>query len=576
MDSILQKLAKRKIFRTMVIYLGSSWVIIEASDRFIERYQWPTFIGDSILTFLIFGLLSALIYMWKHGGVRVIKLNAGEVIFHSLNLGIAGMVIFFLIKEGDRSDVIGNSINNNNLNEKSIAVLALDNLSGDPEQEYFVAGMHDALITELSKISALLVKSRTSTLQFRDSNMSISEIAQKLGVYNIIEGSVFKAGDSVRIQVQLIEVFPVERHLWANSYDRKIQNVLAMHGEVTREIARQIEVKLTPQEEALIDTTRKVNSEAYEAYLKGNFYLNKATKHDLETSLQYFELAKEIDPDYALAYTGIALVWGFRMQMGYASFNEASPKAKSAAWKAMKLDSTHADIHYMLAVSSAWGEWNWDEAVKEFKQAISLNPNHAEARAYYSHILYTLGHPEEARKQIVLAMKLDPFNSLLKNLYGMDLVYEHLYDSAIHVLHMVLNISPNDPIALSTLRTVYHQKQMYGKALEMWKTSYSSRGDSLAVKTLDQGYVEGGYHVALQRLAEYLIERSQVTHVTPWQIGTLYTRGGMKDLALDWLEKAYLTHDPNMPYIRIDPIFDYMHDDPRFLELLKKMNLDKY
>jgi tetratricopeptide (TPR) repeat protein len=241
----------------------------------------------------------------------------------------------------------------------------------------------------------------------------------------------------------------------------------------------------------------------------------------------------------------------------------------------LELDDTLAEGHYTLAGIQSWMDWNWASGEAEYRRAIELNPNYADPRAYYSHLLMILKRPEEAMDEIKQALALDPLNSLFEAIYAMDLMYARRYDEAIALLRKTLEGSPHDLVALSTLRSAYHMKKMYPEALEIWKKSYAERNDLKAEEALARGFVEAGYQGALRRVAETLIARSRTSYVTPWQIGTLYTRAGMPKEALEWLEKAYRAHDPNMPYISVDPIFDGLRSAPGFQDLLRRMNLPR-
>jgi TolB-like protein/Tfp pilus assembly protein PilF/predicted Ser/Thr protein kinase len=455
----------------------------------------------------------------------------------------------------------------------SIAVLPFENLSGDPQQEYFSDGMHEALITDLGQLTGLKrVIARSSIMRFKGSKTPLRKIAQELKVNALITGAVRRSGDRVRITAQLIDP-ATEAQIWARSYERDLTDVLSLQTEIVSAITREVKVKLTPQEETRLASAPKVNPQAYEAYLKGRFHLYRMTRTDLDSALQYFELALDKEPNYALAYAGIAYVWSGRQQQGLAPASETTPRVAAAAAKALELDSTLAEVHYMLAAIRTWVYWDWEGAETEFRRAIDLNPNHTEARAYYSHLLNILGRPKEAMAQIERVRELDPFNSLIQALYGMDLMYARRYDEAIALLRDTLKTSPNDLVALSTLRSAYHMKHMYTEALEVWKASYAARGDHEAEEALALGFKEEGYQGALRRMAETLVARSQTAYVSPWQIGTLYTRAGKNDKALEWLEKAYQARDQNMPYLGVDPIFDTLRDDPRYQGLLRRMNL---
>jgi serine/threonine protein kinase len=454
----------------------------------------------------------------------------------------------------------------------SIVLLPLENISRDTEQDWFTEGMTDALITDLARINGLGIISRSSAMKYKNSDKSSTEIADELGVSYIIEGSVVKTEDLVKISIRLIDAASDE-YMWAQGYERDFKDILSLQGDMARAIARQIEVNLTPGEETYLTKKRTVNPEAYKAYLRGNFYLYKLTPQGMETALKYFKRAAELDPDNALPHVGIALANCLPAQMGDLPMHEAYANAKPAVARALELDDTLPEVHYMKGIFAGWYEWDWDLAVSSLEEAIRLNPNMAVARAYYSHVLFILNHPEEAWQQMTHALELDPFNPLFRGLYAMDLNYMHLYDNAIREMRKVLVNSPQDPIALSALRTIYHQKKMYEEALDIWRRSFKARKDYLSLAALDSGYTEGGYSMALQRVAESKIRESKVKFITPWQIATLYTRASMPEEALDWLEKALIARDPNMPYLSVDPIFDYMRDNPRFKVLISKVGL---
>jgi serine/threonine-protein kinase len=454
---------------------------------------------------------------------------------------------------------------------RRLGVLPFADLTNAPEQEYFAQGMHDALISELAQAGVPVI-ARTSVMRYQHTTKPAREIAGELNVDAVVEASVSRSGDSVYIRAQLVDG-GTEQTVWAGSYGSDLRNVPDLHRRMTRAIVGQIRVALTPQAEFRLKTAAPVNPEAYEAYLKGLFHWKRATLQDLETAEQYFEFALKKDPNYALAHAGIALVWVGRQQNGFVAASTAGPLAKTAAVRALALDSTLAEVHSTLAGVLCWTDWNWPAAETSFRQAIRLNPNDPQARAYYSHLLHILGRAEEAMAQIDSAMKLDPLNPLYRSIYAMDLMYSRRFDDAIALLRATLKTEPHNPVALATLRSAYHQKAMYPEALDIWKASFAARGDREAEDALARGHAESGYSGALTRVAEMLVQRSRTSHVTPWQIGTLYTRAGKEDQALDWLEKAFQARDPNIPYLSVDPIFDDLRDNPRFQSLLRRLNL---
>jgi TolB-like protein/Tfp pilus assembly protein PilF/predicted Ser/Thr protein kinase len=455
----------------------------------------------------------------------------------------------------------------------SLAVLPLENLTGDSQQDYFSEGMHEALITALARVGGLKrVIARSSVLRFKGSEIPLSKVAQELRVEGLVTGAVLRSGNRVRVTAQLVDP-ETEAQVWARSFEGELSDVLALQNEIVSAIVREIRVQLTPQEKTRLADARQVNPEAYDACLRGRFNWYKLTRPGLEAALKDFEVALQKDPEYAPAYAGIATVWQGYMQQGFVPATEATSKLKAAALKALELDSTLAEIHFTLATISTWTDWDWLGAERAFRRAIELNPKYPDPRIYYSHFLQIMKRPQEAMVQADRAVELDPLNPLFQGLYAMDLLYARRYDDAVALLLRTLKASPNDAIALSTLRSVYHMKKTYPEAIDIWRASYAAKGDREAGDALDLGFKGGGYQGALRSVAETFVARLKTAYVTPWQIATLYTRAGDRDEALAWLEKAYETRDANMPYLNVDPIFDDLRSDPRFQDLLRRMKL---
>ncbi len=455
---------------------------------------------------------------------------------------------------------------------RSLVVLPVENRTGNPDVDFYTDGIHDDIVNEIGKISALRIPSTRTALKYRESRLSIPEIARELGVEGVVEASLFHIGDSVRIRINLIAAVPEERRIWSKEFIRDMPHILSLYGDVANSIARELKIQLTADQVFRFASNKEVIPQAYEAYIKGMSYWHKLTKNDLDQALRYFELAVEIDPGYAPAYAGVAMVWGGRMQQGILPAKEVASTLDSIMSKALELDSTLIEVHYMVALMYTWWNWDWQRADKAFKKAIALNPNHAGVRAYYSHYLNIIGKPNEAMSQIEKALKLDPFNPLFQALYGMDLNYARKFDDVIALLNKTQADSPNDPVALSALRAAYHNKKEFNMAYKTFVRSYEAKHDQEGVSALEAGYAAGGYTHSLISLAELLKKRSAEHYVTPFQIATLYTRAGKKEEAVQYLSLAYDDHDPNMPYINIDPIFDDLRTNPGFQELITKMN----
>ena len=376
-----------------------------------------------------------------------------------------------------------------------------------------------------------------------------------------------------RIAVQLIDA-GTDAHLWSEIYNgdlTDLSRIFVIQSEVAQSVARELKAVISPAEKQLIEKIPTKSTEAYDAWLKGMFFWKKLNPNDLETAMKYFELAKEKDPEYAPAYAGIGFVWGGLMQMGHISPVEAGPKVMEALTKAIELDSTNAEVIYPQACTNTWMLWDWESGESAFKKALELNPNHAEAHAYYSHLLNIIGRPEEAMKQIQLALKLDPLNALIKSLYSIDLLFVRRYEDAITASREALKIDPTAPVALAGLVYSLHLTGKYNEALEIWKFLYSNIYKN-NVHAFDQGYKKEGYTGALIFEADTLAAQYKTIYANPTDIANLYVLAGKKELALNWLEQAFEIHDLNMPYL-LWPLYDDIRNETRFRDLCNKMNL---
>ena len=454
---------------------------------------------------------------------------------------------------------------------ESIAVLPFENLTGDEGKEYFVDAATDEVIGQLSKIGAWRVISRTSVMHYKGVDKPLAEIARELNVDAVVEGTVYQTGESVRIGVKLIDVLPEEQNLWAETYDRSMTDVRIMYGEIASTIADKTQVNLTADELTRLTSASQVNPESYDACLKGWSQNNKATPEGIKIGLQYFELALEIDPNNALAHVGIADVWIFRYQLGRVPRQEAIPLITTPIEKALEIDNTLAYAHAALAAYRCWTEWDWENAEKEFQQALRLNPNLAAAHQGYSHLLCIMGRTDEALPHIELALKLNPFEPMTHQFYGMVLEYYRRYDDAIAAYRTAQEIWPK--LALGKLADALVAKGMYDEAHAIYRKRYAD--DAEITAALEDGFEKAGDKGAHRALADLWAERYGKPGKSRGakSISKHYLLAGDYDLAIGWLEKAYEMHSPSMPYIGVDPKLDPLRSNPRFQELLRKMNL---
>jgi TolB-like protein len=456
--------------------------------------------------------------------------------------------------------------------EKSVAILPFKNDSKDEENTYFINGLMEEILNNLQKIKDLRVISRTSVEQYRNQTKPIPEIAKELGVNYIVEGSGQKYENTLRLRVQLIKAGK-ERHLWGKSYQQDLPEVSAyfdIQSQIALEIATELNATITPQEKQLIEKLPTNNSEAYDAYLKGQFYSHKITPNDMDIAMQYFELAKKLDPEFALAYVGIGSVWLGRQVIGAAVPEEAGPKVLTSFMKALELDSTIAEVHYTLAIMNTFGAWDWKSAESEYKKSIAINPNYADTRALYSHLLNFLGRPNEAMEQIELALKLDPQNPSILVTYSHDLLFVHKYDDAVTVSRELFDKNPTMFVALDPLFQALHLTGRYEEAFEVMKNCYTNMYKDFD-HVFDQ-YDKLGYEGTLSLEGDTLLSQSRTKYIVPLDIAYFYIFAGNKGKALECLEQAYELHDPNLPYIT-RPTYESLRDEPRFQDLLRKLNL---
>ncbi|MGB5462673.1 MAG: hypothetical protein WBM92_04845 [Aureibaculum sp.] len=581
---LFSELKRRKVYGVAISYGITAWVLAQIAGLVTSSFEAPPWVMKMIIIALIIGLPIAVILAWVYDmtpqGIIKTKPEALEnnqtqkskkSIIWSLFLSAIIIISFVTIGSWWALNIYKST---DAKATKSLAILPLRDFTQDDSRDYLADGLHSNLITQVSKISSLRTIPPRSTLQYKNSEKAISEIAKELGVDVIMETDIMKFGDTVQLNIKLIQAFPKERTIWGHLFEKPMSDIYALYNDVSQQIAKELGISLTEQEKSVLSTARKVDPEAYLAYIKGVSSWSKATRKDIDQSLKYFQLAMQIDPEYAAAYAGVGLVWIGRMQHGFYPGIEIIPKLDSLMSKALELDNSLSEVHYSIALYNTWVKWDWERAGVAFKRTIELNPNYADVRAFYSHYLYIIGKPDQALEQINKALELDPVSPLIQAIYGMALNFSRNFEEVIELLNKTLRNTPNDPIALGALRSAYHNNKEFDKAYEIFIRSYEVINDAEAVLFLRKGYANGGYPGALNSLAKLLIDRSSsaTTYVTPWRIGTLYTRAGNNDLAINYLYAAYNEHDSNMPYINIDPIFDDLKNYPEFRNLIAKMN----
>ena len=457
---------------------------------------------------------------------------------------------------------------------RSLAVLPLENLSRDPDQEYFADGMTDAVITDLAKIGALRVISRPSVMRYKRTQRSVPEIAKDLNVDAIVEGSIERSGDRVRITAQLIRA-ATEQHLWAEAYDRDLHDVLRVQEEIARSIAQEVQVQLTPQETALLTKGRPVDPDAYELYLKGRYFWNKRTQESTDRAINLFHQAIGKDAGYASAYSGLAdcyILSGISFDVGTLSPAQAFPLAKAAAERAIRLDDTLAEGHNSLAYARLLYDWDWPGSEAEFKRALALNPGYANAHHWYAHLLMASGRGEEALAESKRALNLDQLNPAMNVHLGWHYIYARRYDLALAQLRKALELDPSHSLGNWYLGWVYEQQGKYADALQaMHRAQDHLKGNTALVADIGHVYAISGDKPAALRVLEQLNESSRRTYVSPFEVALIYVALGKKNEALQWLEKAYTDRSDLLIYLNVDPRLDSIRSEPRFIDLARRV-----
>jgi len=453
----------------------------------------------------------------------------------------------------------------------SLAVLPMENVSRDPEQEYFVDGMTEALISDLAKIGGLKVISRTSVMRYKATTKSLPEIARELNVDAVVEGSVLRVGDRVRITAQLIHA-ATDQHLWAESYDRDLRDVLRLHSEVARTIAQEIKVTLTPQEQARMVEARPVNPEAHEAYLKGRFYWNKRTPDGLKKAVDYFEQAVSLDPAWPLGYAGLGDAYVVMPSNLGISPSEAMSKARAAAAKALELDESLAEAHATMALIAAEYEWDWATADREYQRALGLSPNYATGHQWYARLLMFTGRHDEAIREITKTQKLDPLSLIISLNVGIVHRFTGDFEQAETWFRKTLELDAGFALARSTLASsLFLQGRLAEAITEAREVVRLSNNNPSALL----GYMcaKAGQPEEARRILDELTDRSKEAYVWPADIALVHAGLDEKDKMFEWLERAYQDRSVGLLFMLIDPLLAEYRSDPRFADLVRRVGL---
>lgn len=463
------------------------------------------------------------------------------------------------------------------MNGTTIAVLPFSNMGGNQETEYFSDGVTEDVLTRLGQINSFKVISRTTMMQYKGTKKTMREIGNDLHAGVVLEGSVRRDADQVRITVQLIDA-NTDEHIWAQTYDRKFKDIFVIQSSVAQDVAIALQTTLSSEEIKKVDSKPTDNLSAYDEYLMGRYSWSKRLPDKLKNGIVHFERAIAEDSNYAIAYAGLADSYTILGNLNLLPPNETYPRAKLAAWKALTIDSNLAEAHASLGFAVMNYDWDWNLAEKELKRAIEINPNFATARSWYAYLLTVTGRFEEATVVRKKALELDPLSPVINADMGLTLYFARKYDEAVQQYIKTLEIDPTFVIANIPLAGAYVQKGLYNEAIAAIQQvtvgmSYASVRHPIPIAALGNAYAASGRKDDAQNMLELLEEMSETQYVSPYWMGVLVAGLGRKDQALSWLAKGIEQHDGSMILLKVDPVFDNIRSSPRFVALLKRIGL---
>jgi len=457
----------------------------------------------------------------------------------------------------------------------SLVVLPLENLTGDKEQDYFADGMTDDLTANLAKIRSLRVISRTTAMAYKGTHKPLSEIARELRVDAVVEGTVLRAGNRVRITAELVQV-STDHHLWADTYESPFGDILTLQSQVASAIVNQIRINLTPEEQHFLASTRPVSAESYEDYLKGRYYWNKRSEEGLTKAIEYFQSATQKDPHSALAFAGLADCYSIigSAIVGSVPSKEVAPKARAAALKALELDKSLAEAQTSLATVQFNYDWDWASAASGFQRSIELNPSYATAYQRYSLYLMAMGRTQESLTQMNRARDLDPLSISMNFSLGWRLYMARQYDQAINQLRNALEMDPNFALPRMVLGQAYEQKGLYQQAIvELQKAASISHDSPPMLGALGHALGVAGKKPEAEKILDQMLAQSKKQYVSPFYISIVYAGLHENEKAVDWLEKAYEDRSNAIVFLKVDPDFDGLRSNLRFQVLFRRLAL---
>jgi TolB-like protein len=591
------ELKRRNVYKVAIAYGVVAWLLMQVASQIFPFFEIPNWAVRLVVLLLIIGFPVALILAWAfeltpEGLKRTETADAaqersrGVLWIYVVAVAAALSVGFFVLgrytsqrtissRVGAAEQIPANHLTSQSVPEKSLAVLPFSNLSGNPENAYFAAGIQDEIITRLAKIGQLKVVSCLSTQRFKSSPDDLPAIAKQLGVANVLQGSVQRSADEVRVNVQLVKA-ETDTHLWADTFDRKLTDVFQIESDIAKTIAEKLQAKLTGFEERAISVKPTADVEAHQLYLKGRYLWNRRTGENLKKALAFFQEAAKKDPNYALAYAGIADTCGLFPVYGVGGPQEYLPQAKAAAEKALGLDDSLAEAHASMGLVF-YSYFQPRESAKEFERAIELNPNYPTAHHWYGRLtLVMTGQLDRAMAEVKRAYELDPVSSIIHADLGGVNVAARRYDEAIEQLRSTVEVDPEFYWAHRFLGMALELKSDPIGAIGEYKRALELNDDPAGLAFIAHAEVSIGRQDEARKILVQLTEAARARYVQPYAFALIYLALGEKDQALNWLERG--TQDRGGTYlcfIKVDPFFDPLRGDPRFEVVVQRVTGEK-
>jgi TolB-like protein/Tfp pilus assembly protein PilF len=580
LPNFFAELKRRNVYKVAVAYAVVGWLLIQIATQVFPFFEIPNWDVRLVVLLIVVGFPIALVIAWAFeltpGGIK--RTEEADLVYPGRSRGRAW--IYVLISAGLLSAGLfflgrytaPNENKIGNVPAKSIAVLPFENLSHDPDNAYFAEGIQDEILTRLAKVADLKVISHTSTQRYKSSPDNLPEIAKQLGVANILEGSVQKSQDQVRVNVQLINA-ATDAHLWADSFDRKLIDIFAVESEIAAKVADTLQAKLTGAEQHAISIQPTQNTEAHQLYLKGRYFWNKRTGPDLQKAIDYFKQAIEKDPGYALAYVGLGDSYILLSGFGAAPPQDSFPLAEAAAKKALEIDDNLAEAHTTLGFILCVHHLNFADSIREFERAIALNPNYATAHHWFGDgPLLAVGQFDRAIGEGKRAVELDPLSVIITADLGADYLVARRYNEAIEQFHKAIDLDPRFYYAHWNLAQALEMKGDLRGALAEYKKAVELDDDPFVLALLGQAYAKVGQRDEALKILAQLPQIAAHRYVPSYSFALLHMALGDKDKAIEWLERSY--HDGaglDIIFLKVDPMLDPLQKEPRFQALVQKV-----